>query len=285
MDNTMNQWQTQFREGDDVIASDGEKLGSIQSIGPNYMLVEKGFFFVTDYYVPFTAVSSYDTDGGKVYLSMTKDEALNSGWDVAPETDTSSQVGRDPMFMGDGTTQSGMAGTTTDSSMAAGADAYATGNYSNVSDVETAGWDATGRSETGEHITVPVHEEELTATKRMREAGEVSIDKHVEAREQTLEVPVTEERVHVTRRAVDRDAAMAGEDVFVEERIDVPLRAEEVELQKRTRVAEEIEIDKEQVQRTERVSGTVRKEVVDVDDVAADASMRNDDMGRSTGVQ
>ena len=64
----------------------------------------------------------------------------------------------------------------------------------------------------------------------------------------------------------------------------MPLRAEEVELQKRTRVAEEIEIDKEQVQRTEKVSGTVRKERVDVDDVAADAAMRRDDMGRDAGL-
>jgi uncharacterized protein (TIGR02271 family) len=283
MDNTTSQWQTQFREGDDVIAADGEKLGSIQSIGPNYMLVEKGFFFITDYYVPFTAVSSYDPDDAKVYLSVTKDEALNSGWDVAPEGDQ--------FVMGDGTTRSDLAAPRTDSSMAAGADAYATGNYSNVDDVETAGWDEAStdrtrreRSESGDHITVPVHEEELTATKRMREAGDVVIDKRVEAEDRTLEVPVTEERVHVTRRAVDRDAT-TGEDVFVDERIDVPLRAEEVELQKRTRVAEELEIDKEQVQRTEQVSGTVRKEVVDVDDVAADAAMRDDMTGRDSGIQ
>jgi uncharacterized protein (TIGR02271 family) len=99
----------------------------------------------------------------------------------------------------------------------------------------------------------------------MREAGEVHVTKRVEAEEQTLEVPVTEERARVTRRTVDRDVT-TGEDLFTEETIDVPLRAEEVELQKRTRVAEEIEIDKEQIQRTERVSGTVRKEVVDIDE-------------------
>jgi uncharacterized protein (TIGR02271 family) len=249
MDNTMSQWQTQFREGDDVIAADGEKLGSIQNIGANYILVEKGFFFITDYYVPFSAVSTYDADGGKVYLSVTKDEALNSGWDVAPEYDTT-------MAPTDVTVP-----------------------------VNDATWDASKTRDfaSDEHITVPVHEEELTATKRMREVGDVQIDKTVEAREQTLEVPVTEERVNVTRRAVDRDAT-TGEDTFVEERINVPLRAEEVELEKRTRVAEEIEIDKEQVQRTEKVSGTVRKERVDVDDLAADAAMRRDEMGRDAGL-
>jgi uncharacterized protein (TIGR02271 family) len=249
MDNTMSQWQTQFREGDDVIAADGEKLGSIQNIGANYFLVEKGFFFVTDYYVPFSAVSTYDMDAGKVYLSVTKDEALSSGWDVAPEYDTTMAATDVTVPVNDGT------------------------------------WDATMTRDVGadEHITVPVHEEELIATKRMREAGDVQINKTVEAREQTLEVPVTEERVNVTRRAVDRDAT-TGEDTFVEERINVPLRTEEVDLQKRTRVAEEIDIDKEQVQRTEKVTGTVRKERVDVDDVAADAAMRRDDMGRDAGL-
>jgi uncharacterized protein (TIGR02271 family) len=249
MDNTMSQWQTQFREGDDVIAADGEKLGSIQNIGANYILVEKGFFFITDYYVPFSAVSTYDADDGKVYLSVTKDEALNSGWDVAPEYDTTTVA--------------------TDAS----------------APVNDATWDASKTRDfaSDEHITVPVHEEELTATKRMREVGDVQIDKTVEAREQTLEVPVTEERVNVTRRAVDRDAT-TGEDTFVEERINVPLRAGEVELEKRTRVAEEIEIDKEQVQRTEKVSGTVRKERVEVEDVAADAAMRRDEMGRDAGL-
>ena len=56
----------------------------------------------------------------------------------------------------------------------------------------------------------------------------------------------------------DDDAA------FQEGTIAVPLRGEEVELQTRTRVSEEIEIDKEAVQRTEQVTGTVRREVVDV---------------------
>lgn len=236
----------QFREGDDVIAADGEKLGSIASVGQNYLLVEKGFFFIKDYYVPFTAISSYDESDGRVFLSTTRDEALNSGWDQMPMTD------------------SGMTG----GGIASG----------RTGDVGAAGWDADrdqSRLEGGEHITVPVHEEELTATKTAREAGDVQVNKRVVAEERTLEVPATEERVQVTRRAVDRDAT-TGEDVFVEERIDVPLRTEDVNLEKRTRVAEEIDIDKQAVRRTERVSGTVRKEVVDVDDVSADAAMRRD---------
>ena len=121
----------------------------------------------------------------------------------------------------------------------------------------------------GDTLRVPVHEEELIAVTREREAGEVDITKQVVAEEQVLEVPVTEERVRVQRRTVDRDAAV-DDTAFQEGTIEVPLRAEEVELQKRTRVAEEIEIGKEAVQRTEQVAGTVRREVVDVSEQTAE---------------
>jgi uncharacterized protein (TIGR02271 family) len=138
----------------------------------------------------------------------------------------------------------------------------------------TSGAAGTAYTEPTDSMKIDVHEEELSATKTMREAGDIRINKHVVAEEQTLDVPVTEERVNVTRRTVDRDAG-TGEQFFQEESINVPLRTEEVNLEKRTRVAEEIDIDKEQVQRTERVAGTVRKEVVDVDESTSDASRRN----------
>lgn len=116
-----------------------------------------------------------------------------------------------------------------------------------------------------ETLVIPVHEEELVATKRQREAGEVQITKNVVEERQTLEVPVTEEQVRVTRRAVDRDVS-AGETAFQGGTIEVPLTTEEVQLQKEVRVSEEIEIDREAVQTTEQVTGTVRKELVDVDE-------------------
>jgi uncharacterized protein (TIGR02271 family) len=47
------------------------------------------------------------------------------------------------------------------------------------------------------------------------------------------------------------------------------VRGEEVDVQKRVRVAEEIEVGKEAVQRTERVAGTVRREEVRVEESTA----------------
>ena len=137
------------------------------------------------------------------------------------------------------------------------------------------GYEATAEDE----IRVPVMEEELTATVREQEAGAVRIEKDVVEEERTLDVPVTEERVRVERRIVDRPATSADATAFAETVIDVPLRSETVELQKQARVAEEIVVSKEAVEHTEQVSDTVRREEVYVDE---DATVIDDTEGRSS---
>lgn len=113
-------------------------------------------------------------------------------------------------------------------------------------------------------IKVELHEEEMSASVREVDRGAVQIEKDVVTEEQTLEVPVSEERVNVQRRTVDRPVS-AGDDAFKEGTIEVPVYGEEVDVQKQARVVEELEIDKEAVQATERVTGTVRREEVNID--------------------
>ena len=88
--------------GATVHGSDGEKMGSIIEIGPDYVVVEKGLFFPTDYFVPTGAIASID--GDRVTLTMTRDEALAQGWETdpaerAPETAATPET--DPGFRGD----------------------------------------------------------------------------------------------------------------------------------------------------------------------------------------
>ncbi len=111
------------------------------------------------------------------------------------------------------------------------------------------------------------------------EAGQVRIRKDVVAEERTLEVPVTEERVRVERRVVDRPVSAADADAFEETVIDVPLRSETVDVQKQARVAEEIVVSKEAVERTEQVTYTVRREEVYVDE---DATVLDETEGGSS---
>src|SRR5215208_2197503 len=251
-------WSTgssQINVGDDVYGSDGDKVGAVAEVQSSYIVVEKGFFFPTDYYIPMSAVST--ASGGQVSLNVAKDAALNSGWDTVPEVTTMGTTDTEPIY-------TDVAGSSRD---------LGTG---------------TGRAEVGayevaaeDELRVPVMEEELTATVRQQEAGAVRIEKDVIEEERTLEVPVTEERVRVERRVVDRPVTAADADAFEETVIEVPLRRETVDVQKQARVAEEVVVSKEATQRTERVADTVRREEVVVDeDATVDASFRED---RETG--
>lgn len=257
----------QLRQGMDVVGSDDDKVGDVDRLEGDYVVVKKGFFFPKDYYIPTSAFTTVDAD--KAYLNVTKDDALNQGWDVAPTEGTAgygdSDVGAvrraEDTGYADTTTPAGYVGDTTPVDSALGYDADAVG---------------TDRMTDDDTIRVPLSEEELTATTRDVDRGEVRVEKNVVSEEQTLNVPVTEEEVHVQRRTVDRNA-VPGETLFEEGTIEVPIRGEEVEVEKQARVTEELDISKEAVQKTKQVTDTVRHEeahVVDesnqaIDDTAA----------------
>jgi len=220
------QWT--LSSGLDVIALNGEKLGEVQDAYGDYFIAKKGWLFPTEYSVPAAAISNVDDNA--VYLNLNKDEAMNQGWDEGYSTDGYATGGR----ANDGLAADGL------------------GYEREASATDT-------RLDGRESVRVPLSEEELTATRRPVDRGAVRVEKDVVAEEQVLDVPVTEERVHVSRRAIDRDVE-PGEARFEEGTIEVPLHGEEVDVQKRAHVAEEIELSKEEIARTERVSGTVRHE-------------------------
>lgn len=252
-------------QGDEVFGADNEKVGKVAEVQAGYIVVEKGFFFPTDYYIPTSAIAS--AGDGQVYLNVAKDVALQSGWDTIPA--------------------GGYATTDTDY---VNTDAYATGTAAGAAAdtiVDERYRDrVTAVHETDDEIHIPVVEEELTATKRAAQAGAVRIEKDVVAEERVLEVPVTEERIRIERRVVDRPVSAADADVLEETVIEVPLYTEEVELQKRARVAEEVVISKEAVQHTEQVRGTVRREEVIVDEeTVVDATIADETMrGRDRAI-
>lgn len=245
----------QITPGDSVFGSDSEKVGTVAEVQPGYIVVEKGFFFPTDYYIPLTAVTG--VRDGEVYLNVSKDSALHSGWDTVPDVAPMAVAGEDALVT----------------------DTYAREDIRGAVDdrAEAGAFEVAAEDE----IHIPVREEELTATVREREAGAVRIEKHVVEEDRILEVPVTEEQIRVERRIVDRPLGADDANAFEEIVVEVPLTTEEVELHKQGRVAEEIVVSKEAVQHTEQVRGTVRREevIIDddtvlVDDVAPDAPPR-----------
>lgn len=252
------QYDYNLTSGMDVKGSDGEKVGTVQDVQGDYVIVSKGFFFPHDYYIPTSAITSADEKN--VYLNVTKDDALNQGWDTVPDTTVTTTTGTTALYDDQPVVEREVE-----------TDTLGYGNdrgsaYSNTGGAAPFEHDAdTGHIEETDAIDVTLSEEELTAQTRGVERGQVRIEKDVIEEQQTLEVPTTEERVQVSRRVVDREVR-AGDTAFEEGTIDVPVYGEEVEVSKRSRVREEIEISKDQVQDTQRVTDTVRHEEARITD-------------------
>ena len=231
--------RSRIQTGMTVLGSDGDKVGKIVGFEGEYFVVEKGFFFPSDHYIPTGAVAS--VGDGEVYLSVTKDEAFSQGWDRQPEGWVDDRTDLEA-----GYAQAAVADR--------GADYVATN---------------------AEALRVPVYEEDIAAVTREVDRGAVRIEKELVTEERTITVPVTEERVRVTRVDAD-DLGAVGTDAFEEGVIEVPVRGQEVEVAKTARKASEVIVEKEAETRTERVGGTVRREEVRVDDQTVDAGYASD---------
>jgi len=121
----------------------------------------------------------------------------------------------------------------------------------------------TGRE--GENISVPVVEEQLKAGVREKEGGMARVTKNVVEEQKSIDVPVQHEEVYVTERAVNR--AATPEDMKMMDRdIEIPLKQQEVVTQKEAVVTGEVNVRKEVTRDTERVTDTVRREEVHVED-------------------
>jgi uncharacterized protein (TIGR02271 family) len=192
-----NTYTTQIETGTSVYGSDGEKIGDVAEVSNDYFVIEKGFIFTTDLFVPMSAISGVDDDG--VRLSMTKDQVESSDWSEAPIA--------------------GAAYDTDDTYVADRTDDTYVGTDTDVTDSDR----------------LERREERLTVDKTTEQAGSVRVGKHVEDDVQSVDVPVTREEVTIDRQSVDRPAsgdAFTEDSIDVpvyEERVDVDKEARVVE--------------------------------------------------------
>jgi uncharacterized protein (TIGR02271 family) len=125
--------------------------------------------------------------------------------------------------------------------------------------------DAVGRGTGGEdELRVQRVEEELRAGTREREAGAMRVRKRVRTERERIRVPKRREELRVERVPVERREASEAE--IGEEEFVVPFLEEEVVVDKRPVVKEEIRLRKEVVEDEEVVERDVRKEEVEIDD-------------------
>ncbi|WP_053367352.1 YsnF/AvaK domain-containing protein [Bacillus sp. FJAT-27245] len=113
--------------------------------------------------------------------------------------------------------------------------------------------------DTEDERTLKLREEQLDVQKERVQTGEVKVHKDVVEERESINVPVSREEVYVERREVDGYNAEAGE-IGDDETIRVPIVEEKVEVTKRPVVTEELVIGKKEVQSTERVVENVKRE-------------------------
>ncbi|RDU36310.1 hypothetical protein DRW41_14520 [Neobacillus piezotolerans] len=115
------------------------------------------------------------------------------------------------------------------------------------------------RLDSDDERTLKLREEQLDVQKDRVQTGEVKVHKDVVEEQESIYVPVSREEVYVERREVDNFDADAGE-IGGDETIRVPIVEEKVEVTKRPVVTEELVIGKKEVQSTERVVENVKRE-------------------------
>ena len=128
--------------------------------------------------------------------------------------------------------------------------------------------DASDRED--DEVRVRRSEEELLVGRREREAGAIRVRKRVRTDTERIEVPKKRVEVSVERVPVEEGASTAEEITATpqigEEEIVVPVVEEEIVVEKRPVVKEEIRIRKQVVEDVEVVEEDVRREEVEIDD-------------------
>jgi uncharacterized protein (TIGR02271 family) len=114
-----------------------------------------------------------------------------------------------------------------------------------------------------DELRVQRSEEELVAGTREREAGSVNVRKRVRIDRERVEVPTRREEVSVERVPASGDASEAQ---IGAEEVSVPVVEDEVVVQKKPVVKEEIRLRKDVVHERQVVEEDVRREEVNIED-------------------
>jgi uncharacterized protein (TIGR02271 family) len=231
-----------------VYGNDGDKIGTVgqvylddQTNQPTFVTVKTGLFGTKETFVPISEATQ-SADGlqvpfGKAFVKDAPN--VDADGSITPEEERRIYEYYSLDYQG----------------TAAGADPGVTST--------TGTGDADTRDVGTDRESVVVRDEQLNVGTQTRESGQVRLRKHSYTDTETVEVPVSREEVVVEREPVDPNSPEALRDTGDEE--VVVTTHEEVPVVDKTATAEKVTVDKNRVQDTERVSGTVQREDVEVD--------------------
>jgi uncharacterized protein (TIGR02271 family) len=113
--------------------------------------------------------------------------------------------------------------------------------------------------ETEKTTSVRLREEQLDIIKERVQVGELQLQKEVVEEQRTVYVPLLREEVYIERRPVT-DGKYDGSAFTEDEIIRIPITEERIEVTKRPVVVEEVIVGKRKIQETKQVQDIIRKE-------------------------
>ena len=261
--------------GRDAVDQQGDKIGSIGQVylndetgQPDWITVNTGLFGTKEHFAPL-AGSSFNGDQlvlpfDKSVVKDAPDVADASHLDVDEQESLYAYYDRylSAGYSRTGTDTDADLGTTT-TGTAGAADDLTTG----VDRTRGEGYDTSGPN-TDDAITRS--EEHLNVGTERVAAGRARLRKFVVTEQQSVQVPVSHEEVRIEREPItegNRGAALSGADITEEEH-EVVLHAERPVVETEAVPVERVRVGTETVTEQETVSGTVRKEQIELDDDA-----------------
>lgn len=253
-----SQWQGSAHAT--VVDVDGDKIGKLDEIhaAEGYLRMKHGWLHRQDWYIPLGAVSRID-DHHQIVLRYTKAELDHQLWANPPRMEPSAttfadtQVAR-PVATNMAQEQAQIVGTPAPETRAAAVTAAAEDSAAQAAPA----------------TAVPVREEELVPRKEWHEEGVVHVHKDVVEEPATVSAQVVHEAVRVEHLAPADDEAANDEHAFQEENFDMPVLGQELVAEKRTKVSDEVRLQKTPIVTNEEVTGTVRRERISLSDANSD---------------
>jgi uncharacterized protein (TIGR02271 family) len=254
-----------------VKGSDGEKLGKVVLCQANGFLVEKGFLFPKDQLISYDRITGINN--GEILISLARAELGEPP--AARVAAAASGLLEDVKGAGKSIKEAvtGGAAETRASVAEIGAKSASQG----------AVLEALGEPV---DLHVDLVEEEIVTRKHVEKVGEIHVRKEVITEEKQVTVPVMREVIRIERVSVSHDVRPDGK-AFEKESYDIPVSEERVDVEKRAVVREEIHIGKE-IERAEEIArASVRRERAEIETLGpvrrADAPSNDQSPLRPTG--
>jgi len=110
-----------------------------------------------------------------------------------------------------------------------------------------------------------LRKEELDIAKNKVQKGEVELSKEIIEEKKSVDVPVTREEVVIERRNLDNEASDSP--ITDEETIKIPVSEEKVDVNKHTVVSGEVSAHKNSIKDTEHINETLKREEAKVNTI------------------